>query len=165
LNLTSTVTMEAWVELDNASADQKIVGKSSINRGYLLGVQSANLYPNIWDSAGDRFYFYSGSVASSQWIHLATTWSTGGSMIGYVNGVEVRSIPSGSNKIGTNTRALYIGVAPWDPNYFKVKGLVDEVRISSAVRSAHWIQTQYNNQSSPETFYTVGPKQSALGCP
>ena len=35
-------------------------------------------------------------------------------------------------------------------------GLLTEVRISSLVRSADWIATEYNNQNSPSTFYTVG---------
>jgi hypothetical protein len=32
---------------------------------------------------------------------------------------------------------------------------VDEIHISNVVRSAGWLKTQYNNQISPSTFYTV----------
>jgi|GEM_PF-5643812 len=39
-------------------------------------------------------------------------------------------------------------------------GLVDELRISTIARSATLIATEYNNQVSPSTFYTVGPPQS-----
>lgn len=35
-------------------------------------------------------------------------------------------------------------------------GKLDEVRISNSVRTAGWILTEYNNQSSPSTFITVG---------
>jgi hypothetical protein len=35
-------------------------------------------------------------------------------------------------------------------------GTLDEIRVSNAVRSADWIATEYNNQSSPGTFYTLG---------
>ena len=35
-------------------------------------------------------------------------------------------------------------------------GSLDEVRISNTVRSADWIATEYNNQSSPSAFYTIG---------
>jgi hypothetical protein len=45
---------------------------------------------------------------------------------------------------------------------FKVNGTMDEIRISGVVRSADWIATEYNNQFSPATFYTVGAQQ-ALG--
>ncbi|MCG6982642.1 MAG: DUF2341 domain-containing protein, partial [Deltaproteobacteria bacterium] len=33
---------------------------------------------------------------------------------------------------------------------------IDEIRISSTARSADWIQTEYNNQSDPSSFYSVG---------
>jgi prepilin-type N-terminal cleavage/methylation domain-containing protein len=39
---------------------------------------------------------------------------------------------------------------------FHFAGSIDEVRVSKTVRSADWIATEYNNQSSPGTFYTVG---------
>jgi biopolymer transport protein ExbB len=32
---------------------------------------------------------------------------------------------------------------------------LDEARISNTTRSAGWIATEYNNQNSPATFYTV----------
>ena len=32
---------------------------------------------------------------------------------------------------------------------------MDEYRLSSIARSADWITTEYNNQLSPDTFYTV----------
>lgn|SRR3990167_9775443 len=35
-------------------------------------------------------------------------------------------------------------------------GGVDEIRTSNVVRSADWVTTEYNNQSSPSTFYTMG---------
>ena len=38
-------------------------------------------------------------------------------------------------------------------------GSLDEVRVSNAVRSATWIQTEYNNQASPSTFYSLGTPQ------
>ncbi|MGF1584718.1 MAG: DUF2341 domain-containing protein, partial [Bacteroidales bacterium] len=39
-------------------------------------------------------------------------------------------------------------------------GTLDEVRVIKAARSADWLATEYNNQSSPSTFYTTGPEVS-----
>jgi len=39
---------------------------------------------------------------------------------------------------------------------FKYVGKVDELRVKKAADSAEWISTEYNNQSSPSTFYDVG---------
>ena len=35
-------------------------------------------------------------------------------------------------------------------------GSVDEVRVSQIARSADWIATEYNNEYSPSTFYSLG---------
>jgi len=38
-------------------------------------------------------------------------------------------------------------------------GLIDEVRVSNTNRSGDWILTEYNNQSAPSSFMTIGPNQ------
>ena len=40
-------------------------------------------------------------------------------------------------------------------------GSLDEFRLSNIARSADWIATEYNNQSSPATFSYLGPDQPA----
>jgi YD repeat-containing protein len=63
---------------------------------------------------------------------------------------------------------LYIGAARHDnttDNYFS--GKIDEARISNIARSADWIATEYNTESSPSSFYGVGsstavPKLTSL---
>jgi hypothetical protein len=163
LNVTSEFTMEAWVYLANSSNNQKIVGKTPIGSGYLLAVQNGGLYPEIWNSQGTNYTFTSGSISSSQWTHLAVTWTTNGNMIGYTNGSQVNSISAGSYDIGTNSNVLRIGATPWNnpPTQFFVNGTIDELRISSTARSACWIETEYNNQSSPSTFYSISSQQTS----
>jgi len=52
-----------------------------------------------------------------------------------------------------------------DPSVFagNCSCVVDEARYANVVRSADWIATEYNNQSSPQTFYTVGAETSLGG--
>jgi hypothetical protein len=42
-------------------------------------------------------------------------------------------------------------------------GSVEEWRLSKNVRSADWVATSYNNQSSPNTFFTLGPESTNGG--
>src|SRR3989344_4901571 len=42
-------------------------------------------------------------------------------------------------------------------------GILDEIRVSDISRSADWIATEYNNQSSPGTFYAVGGQEAKVG--
>jgi hypothetical protein len=38
-------------------------------------------------------------------------------------------------------------------------GSIDEVRVSSIVRSANWVTTEFKNQSNPSAFYSIGAQQ------
>ena len=41
-----------------------------------------------------------------------------------------------------------------------MSGNIDEVKISSTVRSADWAKTEYNNQSNPATFYSIATEEN-----
>jgi hypothetical protein len=60
----------------------------------------------------------------------------------------------------SNTNYLQSGEAAGYSQYFA--GTLDELRVSSSVRSADWISTEYKNQSSPSTFYTVGAAATSV---
>jgi RHS repeat-associated protein len=53
----------------------------------------------------------------------------------------------------TTVAGLNIGRRNNDARYFN--GVLDELRLSNAQRSADWIKTGYNNQSSPATFFSI----------
>jgi len=39
-------------------------------------------------------------------------------------------------------------------------GVMDEVRFYNGMLSNAWIETEYNNQNSPSSFYTVGQEET-----
>jgi hypothetical protein len=73
----------------------------------------------------------------------------------YVDGTQVdsqtlgNSNTSGAAGMFANVPSTYLGPAAFD-------GILDELRIANTVRSAMWLKTEWNNQSSPGTFYVVG---------
>ena len=36
-----------------------------------------------------------------------------------------------------------------------IDAIIDEVRVSSTIRSSDWLRTEYNNQNDPDSFYSV----------
>ena len=61
--------------------------------------------------------------------------------------------------------STYTGTNRWignDDNGEPFDGQLDEVRILDIVLSKNWIITEYNNQNSPNTFYSIGTAE-ALG--
>ena len=55
----------------------------------------------------------------------------------------------------TSTSVSDLTIGEWGNNYYMLASLA-EFRVSKTVRSADWIKTEYNNQSSPGTFYSIG---------
>ena len=88
-----------------------------------------------------------GSLAANTWYHLVASFD-GTTMRGYRNTTTV-STTLVSVAWTASLRAARNG----DGNFFN--GLLDEIRLTSSVLSVNWITTEYNNQNSPATFYTV----------
>jgi RHS repeat-associated protein len=87
--------------------------------------------------------------------HSLTASATASGTIFYVDGARVGAIP-----LKSNADVSFLG------NYQgggQQLGQMDEVRISTGIaRSADWVATEYNNQSSPAAFYTVGSEGIAI---
>jgi hypothetical protein len=69
---------------------------------------------------------------------------------------------SHQHQAGINTQgtAGYLGYAPANWGNCGLNGGLDEVRLATVARSAGWIATEYANQKSPQTFYSVGPDEA-----
>lgn len=95
------------------------------------------------------------NVASGSWVHLAMTYD-GSTVRTFKNGSPENSYAQATGPIDGTTEPLLMGLIP-GYNYFG--GHLDEVRLSRVARSASWIRTAHNNQSSPTTFSTTGPEE------
>jgi hypothetical protein len=73
---------------------------------------------------------------------------------------------SGTTTSTLNTTAsnFTVGKQDWSDsgNFWPFNGIIDEVTFSTVARSADWIATEYNNQSSPITFFV--PVSTAGSC-
>src|SRR5262249_10593772 len=79
----------------------------------------------------------------------------------YKNGIEIAGSPQTLSGIDTQGTAGIIGHAP-EPAYgtnMGLEGTIDELRIATVMRTAGWITTEYANQSSAGTFYSVGAEE------
>ena len=171
-NNPATLTEEAWVKTTNTSGT-KVVGLEGSQTG--TGSTSYERHIYIGTDGKARFGNYNGSAAEvaastsaindGTWHHLVGYRDSVAGQIGlYVDGV-LQGTPTTSTGVGTVNPGWYrIGsykLATWPSGadgYFK--GTVDEVRVSHVLRNAAWIATEYANQSSPGTFYSLGSPES-----
>ena len=98
--------------------------------------------------------------------NLVNTWEL---IHGTVNASNQSELFNNATSIGTDNttssintnptvKVLSLGRSGGSGNYFD--GDVDEIRIRSTVSSSDWVSTEYNNQNSPSTFYTVGSEEA-----
>ena len=80
----------------------------------------------------------------------------------YVDGIDTDTITTGWHHVvltstaNVTMSAFRLGLLV--TTYFT--GNIDEARVSKTARSTDWITTNFNNQSSPSTFYTLGSEDS-----
>jgi PKD repeat protein len=156
LNITGNLTITAWIKMNSLG----INGRSPI---VYRATQTTDGYNFLvgGDSVSSKFIGFgpksNGNIAIVQnvidvgaWYHVVVV-SNGANPTFYVNGANVGTgTPIVSNP---SSGSLHIGNYPSLVRGFD--GIIDEVRISNTQRTAEWIATEYNNQSSPATFYTI----------
>jgi hypothetical protein len=166
-------TLEAWVQDDTTSSilnpgAHRVLSWYDGTNSMQLGL-AGNLTP------AQRVFFLLNSSASAipnvitignaptGLNHVVGTFD-GSTYHIYLNGVNADGGSNNSQVAFTgNSTTLYLGQRGDNIRY--LAGTLDEVRISSINRSAAWIATEYNNQSSPSTFETLGALQDFVAAP
>ena len=176
LNLNLNVTLSAWVNMrtfGTGNDTDTIVGKHDESgtpwaAHYKLALHDAtggSALPKValYKDGTDDTATAAGAtgVTANTWHYVVATFA--GNTAGNAARVYLDGVQDGTGSLNTviftSSWPVSIGgrvtsgaPAPSD----LVDGIIDEVRISNSVRSAGWILTEYNNQNSPSTFYTLG---------
>jgi hypothetical protein len=171
-NYADPITISAWVKKDTTYPDRIFFQGNGASTSY-YGYHCYDLYMdetqvqfsyipsdgNVSDATGA----FSASTGEWYYVTLAkgvggpTTWNL------YVNGVQLSTTTTtnSSNNLPTvretfigHIHRYYSGGSPQNA-YGWNDGILDEVRFSTGQKSSDWIETEYNNQNSPSTFYTA----------
>jgi hypothetical protein len=137
---------------------------------YALAVYNGKLYAGVgWDTGdGDALVLDAGGQAKStttSWAassHFITVTKSGTTLTLYVDGAQQDSVTV-SATVETNALNLRIGkvygTRGTGTGEGLFNGMIDEIRILNATSSYGWIQTDYNNENSPSTFYSLGTEE------
>jgi hypothetical protein len=120
-----------------------------------------------WTSPAIRVYTTSDTnLNDGQWHHYVVTYDGSSAASGiklYEDGVSLALTPTIHNNLSSgsilNDAPVTLGARSSATDYW-YNGILDELRVSNTALTAAWITTEYNNQSSPATFYSVGPESS-----
>lgn len=157
------MTVEAWVKPDNLTINPNILTKTQW-RFFFAGTPRQFRFARAW-SGSNPYWVAQTDDVTTDWQHVAATYHSGSTSSNaaiYVNGVSQGiwegAAPSGS-ATDDSAETLYIS----RPTSVSWEGKLDEVRVSSTLRSADWIATCHTNQVSPSTFYAVGTEENRGG--
>lgn len=173
--LATGFTVEAWANFTGTAVDYSgiFTNKTSFEPGFSLEMGTAYSSP-----AGQQIFawFYNNVTGFS--YRLRTTFDFSSGTWYYI--VATRDVPDGSNNANAHfyipqagysvatatarphthgTGNTLIGAFYNTPNYY-FNGMINELRVSDIARSPEWINTQYNNQSSPSTFMVFGAEEN-----
>ncbi len=99
--------------------------------------------------------------SAAAWHYISYTYN------GTTNSFYIDGVLKATSATAPNTASpTYMILGTWfnsagttpGPNYFN--GILDEVHVANTAFSAGWVTTEYNNQSSPSTFYTIASEPS-----
>ena len=138
-----------------------MVGGTDTNSSSLNGWTQQTV--SVWINAQTNMTTYARLIekgANDEWAlsflnQALTLENLGTNSVAITTSVAVADTSSASN----TTNNLYLGEYGGGGYYYH--GLMDEVRISNTLRSAAWIATEYNNESSPSTFLSEGSQQNS----
>ena len=92
------------------------------------------------------------------WLYISAVYDSGNYKL-YFDGDLVEEETGSFDSIATLSNPLNIANNAYADRIF-CQSIIDDLRISNSSLSANWISTEYNNQSSPSTFWTTGSEQS-----
>jgi Concanavalin A-like lectin/glucanases superfamily/Domain of unknown function (DUF2341) len=163
-------TIETWVHDDTdgitlAGAFNRMVsiydGTNNIQLG-LAGDQFGSGIRSYYVSNGtvntcDIVKAYTAPPSTGVLHHVVVTFDGVSTYTMYLDGSPSVGAGGGApncvNESDADPSTVYVGQRGDAFGY--INGTLDEVRISNSARSADWVTTEYNNESSPSTFYTT----------
>lgn len=169
LNITgNAITMSAWVKVPQNAQDAPFVVKGTTmnEEQYMMGIQNgSNRFLNRRiTTSGGHFRYDANTLPNDTWAYVVTVYdgakASNPRLFTYINGSLVAS-ENANGTINSNSGQLHIGKRLGSDNRY-LQGSIDELRLSNIVRSADWICTEYNNQNSPSTFYSIGSLESLV---
>jgi hypothetical protein len=168
LDITGTLTLSCWVKAVDWDGNgfQFFFGKTDVSQS------KSNYSININNDGDLLFSHYNGgwrdiidnsgaTYSDDTWYHIAVTVNeTTNDVKFYRNGIllSTRTI---TYSLLTNTVDLRMGDNALATQEFE--GVIDEARISTEEITGDWLLTEYNNQNSPSTFYTIGSQEGSGG--
>lgn len=164
LRPTGAMTTSAWIKINSYSGSGRIFSKQggTTARAWNFGLESTDNSISFGVASNSSTMISASSTAhpsTGTWVYAVGVYEPSTALRVYVDGSEsgtnTTSIPA--SQFSNNGFGPRIGMSVNNVGDFN--GQIDEVRLSTVARSSGWIATEYANQNTPSSFYSVGSQQ------
>lgn len=159
-------TISAWSRTTTVAAARNIYeeqqGTAATSR-FKFGLNTNNFALRIRDTDGSALRTAiqpAFTVVTATWYHVVAIYDSVSDIHRMIiNGTDYSNSLATVAISNTDPNGVpNIGARPTGAEYWS--GDIDEIRISNTYRSLNWGKTEYNNQSSPSTFYAVSAQEA-----
>ncbi|MFH0892368.1 MAG: DUF2341 domain-containing protein [Candidatus Falkowbacteria bacterium] len=164
-------TLCAWIKMDASQVHVYSTLFSKLTSGVVfwdLYTDNDNhrLGMSVSDNSGVVAWKEQGTITAGSFTHVCGVYAGGlgaSSLSLYVNG----NLQTGGASGGTNTTVNWGSATFLNGSdlygSFAFGGVMDEARVSNVARTAAWIQTEFNNQNDPASFFAVQAEEVGPG--
>ena len=160
---TSDFSLSAWSKAESFGETTVLLGKASgTENGYRWRQQGDNLKDIRVDSGPGVAIDADTAISDTGWHYFAVSADRDGNAIHYLDGISdgTGDISASAGDM-TNTTPLFMGAnAVGDAN---ADGILDEIRISSTIRTAEWIKYAHANMGGQADNELIVGSEEALG--
>ncbi|MGA2934840.1 MAG: DUF2341 domain-containing protein, partial [Methanomicrobiales archaeon] len=146
-------TITFWAKLANTNRNGMVGWGANAMESEFEAAVRANSY-FLWGYGGGNDWAYIATPLTGSWNYYAITYD-GTTARWYLNGTQIGS--GFEHDYTTADSHVFVGYE-YDSGQSSItymNGTMDEVHVDTAIRSAKWIQTEFNNQNSPSTFSSL----------
>ncbi|MFW9941409.1 MAG: DUF2341 domain-containing protein [Candidatus Thorarchaeota archaeon] len=153
------ITLQLWMKYPATHPWMGPFNKKGYYSGYRLTMEPDSQYMRYQLPGNESDLETSQSISPDIWHHVVATYN-GSLMRIYVDGIpDPANLTKTNDVVSAFQYPFRIGHGDYPEGEvwsYPWLGQIDEVRISNIGRSADWIDTEYNNQYDPNSFYSIG---------
>ena len=148
-----TYTISLWLNFDTLQHNRVYSFLATNNTDEIAMVQSHNIGTARF-IGNTQIFDIANIITTNTWSYFTLVQNTT-SATAYKDGVQIGSNSGNYTVVNVLRDSARLGGSIVYSADIYYDGQMDEFRFSNTARSADWIATEYANQKSPNTFYTV----------
>lgn len=167
LSSLTAFTLSTWVKLGRDVFTNPIISKGNTAGDKEYRFRLVSDVPDRWNchlssnGSNELGGSYALEATTGQWYYAVCTWD-GSNINIYVDGSLGVSPAASGTMYDAGVDLVMASYSDGSEYNHALEGDMDEVRISNIARSADWIATEYNNQDSPSTFYSMSSESEVV---